>query len=84
MSETNQGPAPENIRDTTPTVRDDAFTLFDLRVEVIATDRPTPDSRHSDYEVSFDGAYVRPRASATPACAIVAAHRSSQPTHTAR
>lgn len=40
MAETNQGPAPENIRDTTPTVRDDAFTLFDLRVEVIATDRP--------------------------------------------
>ena len=36
MSETNRDPA----RDATPLARDDAFTLYDLRVEVIATDRP--------------------------------------------
>ena len=36
MSETT----PDTTRDTNPTARDDAFTLFDLRVEVIATDRP--------------------------------------------
>jgi uncharacterized repeat protein (TIGR04076 family) len=36
MSETNREPA----RDATSPGRDDAFTLFDLRVEVIATDRP--------------------------------------------
>ena len=36
MSETNRDPA----QDATAPARDDAFTLYDLRVEVMATDRP--------------------------------------------
>lgn len=49
--------------------------------QMIATDRPTPDPRHSDYEVSFDGAYVRPRASATAAGACEAIRPSRESGH---
>lgn len=43
MSEINRDSIPES----TPPARDDAFTLFDLRVEVIGTDRPMVCNHHA-------------------------------------